>query len=237
MGGDMSRTRTAYWKGLWAGMPFLVMAVPFGVLFGVVATDAGFDILQAFAMSVIVVAGASQFSALQVLSDGAPFYIAVLTGLAVNMRMAMYSASLAPHLGKAAMWHRVVLSYFMIDQTYGVSILEFDRKPEASVSEKLAYFFGTATLIFPVWYGSTLLGVVAGAAIPPEYALDFAVPIMFIALVAPSLRSLPHLVAAVVSVIVSLALVWMPYNLWLMVAAVAAMIAGAEVERRMGAKT
>ena len=41
--------------------------------------------------------------------------------------------------------------------------------------------------------------------IPPEYALDFAVPITFIALFAPQLRSVPHLAAALVSVAVSLA--------------------------------
>lgn len=232
----MSSTRTAYWRGVLAGAPFLLMAAPFGLLFGVVASEAGLDIFQTMAMSIIVVAGASQFSAVQVLADGAPFYVAVLTGIAVNMRMAMYSASLAPHIGKALKWHRIIAAYFMIDQTYGVSILEFDKKPNLPTSEKLAYFFGTATLIFPLWYGSTLLGILVGSTIPPEYALDFAVPIMFIALVAPSLRSVPHLAAAIVSVVVSLALVWMPYNLWLMVAALAAMITGAEIERQMEAR-
>jgi len=234
--GRMSSTRNAYWRGFWAGAPFLVMAVPFGMLFGVVASEAGLDIFQTVSMSVIVVAGAAQFSALQVLVDGAPFYVAVLTGLAVNLRMLMYSASLAPHFGKAPKWHRVIAAYFMVDQTYGVAILELDKKPDLPVSAKLAYFFGAATLIFPVWYGSTLLGIFVGSTIPPQYALDFTVPIMFIAIVAPSLRSVPHLAAAFVSVAVSLALSWMPYSLWLMIAAVAAMITGAEVERQMAAR-
>lgn len=233
----MSSTRSAFWRGLLASLPFIVMAAPFGILFGVVATEAGFDLSQSFAMSIIVVAGASQLTALQVLSDGSPFYIAVITGLAVNMRMAMYSASLAPHLGEAKKWQRIVLAYFMIDQTYGVSIMEYERNPALSISDKLSYFFGSATVIFPVWYISTLVGVFAGSAIPPEYALDFAVPIMFIALVAPSLRSLPHIVAALVSICVSLSLAWLPYNLWLMIAAVFAMIAGAEVERRIEARS
>lgn len=231
----MSTVKSSYIRGLWAGAPFLLMIVPFGMLFGVVATEAGFDILQTMAMTMIVVAGAAQFSSVQVLSDGAPFYIAALTGIAVNMRMAMYSASLAPHIGKSLKWHRIIAAYFLIDQTYGVSILEMDRKPDLPVNEKLIYFFGTATLIFPLWYASTYVGIILGSTIPEEIALDFAVPVMFIALVAPSLRSIPHLAAAVVSVVVSLALVWMPYNLWLIIAAITAMITGAEVERRMGA--
>ncbi|OUS04373.1 branched-chain amino acid transporter AzlC [Rhodobacterales bacterium 52_120_T64] len=230
----MSTVKTSYVRGLWAGAPFLIIAIPFGMLFGVVATEAGFDVLQTMAMTMVVVAGASQFSSVQVLSDGAPFYIAALTGIAVNMRMAMYSASLAPHIGKTQKWHRAIAAYFLIDQTYGVSILEMDRKPDLTSNEKLAYFFGTATLIFPLWYASTYVGVILGSTIPEEVALDFAVPVMFIALVAPSLRSIPHLGAAIVSVVVSLALVWMPYNLWLIIAAISAMITGAEIERRMG---
>jgi predicted branched-subunit amino acid permease len=71
---------------------------------------------------------------------------------------------------------------------------------------------------------------VAGAAIPPELALDFAVPITFIALVAPALRSLPHLAAAFVSVIAALLLVAVPFGLGLMIAAALAMITGALVE-------
>ncbi|MEE9453685.1 MAG: AzlC family ABC transporter permease [Paracoccaceae bacterium] len=232
----MSTTRTAYWRGVRASVPFLVMAVPFGMLFGAVATESGLDMVQTMAMTMIVVAGASQFSAVQVLSDGAPFYIAVLTGIAVNMRMMMYSASLAPHLGKALKWHRVLAAYFMIDQTYGISIQTFERKPDMPTRDKLAYFFGSATLMFPLWYASTYVGIIAGAAIPPAYSIDFAVPVMFIALVAPSLRSIPHLAAAVVSVVVSLLLAWIPYNLWLIIAAVLAMMTGAELERRIGGK-
>jgi predicted branched-subunit amino acid permease len=71
---------------------------------------------------------------------------------------------------------------------------------------------------------------VAGAAIPPELALDFAVPITFLAIVGPALRSLPHVAAALVSVVGWLALAWLPYNLWLFIAALLAMVTGALVE-------
>jgi hypothetical protein len=44
------------------------------------------------------------------------------------------------------------------------------------------------------------------------------------------MRSLPHFVAALVSVAATLALIWVPYNLGLIIAAILAMIAGAQVE-------
>ncbi|MEO1919102.1 MAG: branched-chain amino acid ABC transporter permease, partial [Paracoccaceae bacterium] len=129
-----------------------------------------------------------------------------------------------------------LISYFMVDQSYGVAFAKYEREPDMMLNEKIAYFFGCISIIAPFWYGFTLVGGLVGSAIPPEYALDFAIPITFIALVGPSLRSLPHLSAASVSVIVALALSWMPYNLWLMVAAVLAMITGAQVEKMLGAR-
>ena len=232
----MSRTRRVYWQGVRAGVPFLLVIAPFGLLFGVVAREAGFDMIQTMAMTALVIAGAAQFASVQLLVDGAPVFVAILTGLAVNLRMVMYSASLTPHLGKARTWQKVLMAYLMVDQSYGVSIEQYQKEPSMPVQEKASYYFGVISAIAPFWYGFSFIGALVGSAIPPEYALDFAIPITFIALVAPSLRSLPHLAAAVVSVVVSLALAWMPYNLWLMIAAVLAMITGAQVEKWLEAQ-
>ena len=213
-----------------------MVIAPFGLLFGVVAREAGFDMIQTMAMTALVIAGAAQFASVQLLVDGAPVFVAILTGLAVNLRMVMYSASLTPHLGKARTWQKVLMAYLMVDQSYGVSIEQYQKEPSMPVQEKASYYFGVISAIAPFWYGFSFIGALVGSAIPPEYALDFAIPITFIALVAPSLRSLPHLAAAVVSVVVSLALAWMPYNLWLMIAAVLAMITGAQVEKWLEAQ-
>ena len=97
-------------------------------------------------------------------------------------------------------------------------------------AQKMAHFLGGALPVCGPWYLATWAGAVAGAAIPEGLAMDFAVPVTFIALVAPALRSLPHLAAAIVSVVVALALAWMPYSLWLLVAALLAMLTGALVE-------
>lgn len=229
----MKQSRSYYWQGFWAGAPFVLVVAPFGLLFGIVATEAGLDLVQTMSMTVLVIAGAAQFAAVQLLADGAVETVAIFTGLAVNMRMAMYSASIAPHLGGSRTWKRMLVAYFLVDQTYAASILKYADTPGMTLPQKLAYFFGTVTPICPLWYLFTYVGAIAGSAIPPEYALDFAVPITFIALVGPALRSLPHLAAAFVSVVVALALSWMPYNLWLLIAAVLAMITGAYLEQRL----
>jgi predicted branched-subunit amino acid permease len=224
------KLRRAYFQGLRDGLPFLLVVVPFGVLFGVLASEAGWSLFATMAMSVMVVAGASQFTALQLMSENAPTLVVVGAALAVNLRLAMYSASMAPHLGAIPIRQRALAVYFLVDQTYAAAINRYALQPRMGPAEKLAHFFGAATPVCLPWYFATWAGAVAGAAIPPELALDFAVPITFIAIVAPSLTSLPHLAAAAVSVIVALALAWMPFNLWLLVAALPAMATGAVVE-------
>jgi predicted branched-subunit amino acid permease len=222
--------RRAYWLGFRDSLPFLLVIIPFGMLFGVLAAEAGWNIVEITAMSVMVIAGASQFTALQLMQENAPTLIVIGTALAVNLRMAMYSASMAPHIGGAPLWQRALAAYFLVDQTYGAAMNRYALTPTMSAPQKVAHFFGCVTPVCGPWYLATWAGAVAGTAIPEALALDFAVPVTFIAIVAPALGSLPHLAAAVVSVAVALALAWMPYNLWLIVAALAAMLTGAAVE-------
>lgn len=226
----MSNTHRTFWRGYLDCSPFILVVAPFGLLFGVAAGETGLDLLQTMSMTILVIAGAAQFTALALLDDHTPTFIVILISLVVNLRMAMYSAALVPHLGKASIKTRLLASYFMVDQTFAVSIRQYEHAPEWPMSQKLAYYFGAAASICPFWYGFSLLGALVGKAIPESYALDFAIPICFISLVAPMLRSLPHLAAALVSVALALLLAWMPYNLWLLLAAMGAMMAGARTE-------
>lgn len=223
----------AFAAGLRDGLPFLLVIGPFGLLFGVAATEAGLDLFAALTFSVMVIAGASQFTALQLMADQAPVLIVLATSLAVNLRMAMYSAALTPHLGQAALWQRALVAYFLVDATYAAAAARYEREPQWSLAEKLAYFFGTVIPVCPIWYVATIVGCLAGRAIPDWLALDFAVPICFLAMVAPMLRTLPHLIAALVSIVLSLALAFIPWSLGLLIAAALAMAAGAEAERRL----
>jgi predicted branched-subunit amino acid permease len=222
--------RSAFWRGFAAGAPFVLVVGPFAVLFGVIATEAGLNILETLAFSVVVIAGAAQFTALQLMEENAPTVIVLASALAVNLRMAMYSAALTPFLGAAPLWQRATVAYFILDQSYACSMVEFERKPQMTVSERLAYFAGVTTPVVPAWYVFTYAGAAIGTQIPESWALDFALPITFLALCAPMLRTRAHLVAAFVSVLASLALAWVPYSLGLLIAGLLAMCAGARAE-------
>ncbi|MCT8158929.1 AzlC family ABC transporter permease [Pseudoruegeria sp. SHC-113] len=225
-----STIKSAYLRGVRQGLPFLVVIVPFSTLFGVVASEAGLNVAQVLGFSVLVIAGASQFAAVQLLTENAPAVVIIGTALAVNMRMAMYSASLTPHIGAAPLWQRALVAYFLVDQAYAVSMADYEARPAESVAAKVAFFFGAITFVCPFWYAFTLVGALIGASIPADYALDFAVPITFLAVVAPMLRTLAHVAAALTSILLALLFAALPYNLGLLIAALAAMGVGAQVE-------
>ena len=225
--------RAAFWRGARDAAPFVIVVMPFGALFGVVGTEAGLDLWQVMGFSFLVIAGASQFAALQLMTENAPALIVVASALAVNLRMAMYSAALAPHLGPAPLWQRALIAYMNIDQTYAMAVQRYEAAPPLSVAAKVAFFFGTATPIVPLWCIVTFVGALAGAAVPPEWGLDFVVPVAFLAMVAPALRTLAHVGAALASVVVMLLVAGLPWNLGLLVAGLSGMAVGAEIERRM----
>jgi len=225
--------KSAFWLGFRDGVPFLLVLAPFGILFGVAATEAGLPLLETMLFSIVVIAGASQFSALQLMVDATPTLIVLATALAVNLRMAMYSASLTPYLGQARLWQRALIAYFLVDATYACAISRFEREPGWDLRTRVAYFFGAVAPVCPSWYVLTLIGALIGTAIPAWLALDFAVPICFLAMIGPMLRTLAHLAAALTSVTLALVLAFVPYSLGLLVAALAAMMVGAFVETRM----
>lgn len=225
--------KSAYLIGFRDGLPFIFIVIPFAVLFGVVAIEAGLTLAQTMGFTVLVIAGAAQFAAVQLMLDNAAIGFVLLAALAVNLRMAMYSAALAPYLGGAPLWRRALVSYLNFDQTYMTSVAKYEDQPDMSIADRVQYFFGVASAIAPLWCAATLGGALIGAAIPEALALDFILPIAFLSMVAPMVRTLAHLAAAVVSVIVALLLINLPSGSGLMIAALCAMAAGVAVESLM----
>lgn len=225
-----STAKSAFWSGFRDSAPFLLVVAPFAMLFGVLATEAGLNLVEVMAFSIVVIAGAAQFTALQLMEDNAPVLIVLASALIVNLRMAMYSASITPYLGQVPFWWRALAAYFLVDQTYAVSHQKFETTPQMSASERIAYFFGTVTPICPMWYVFTLVGALVGQQIPETWAMDFVIPITFLALIGPMLRTPAHMVAALTAIVVALASAWVPYSLGLVIGGVAGMAAGAQAE-------
>lgn len=232
----VTTTKSTFWRGFRMGLPFVVVVAPFAMIFGVLATEAGLNVFQTLVFSIAVIAGAAQLTALQLMNENAPTIVILASALAVNLRMAMYSASLTPYLGPAPLWKRAFIAYFLVDQSFACSLAEFEKSPDMTLKERVAFFFGVVAPVCPMWYAFTLVGAVLGNQIPPSWALDFAVPIAFLALVVPMMRTAAHVAAALVAIAVAIIANDLPFNLGLIVAGLAGMMTGARMELRMRAK-
>ena len=226
--------KSALLRGALSTLPFVIVLVPFALLFGVVATEAGLNVAETMGFSVLVIAGAAQFTAIQLMSENAPVWIVLAASLGVNLRMAMYSAALQPHLGELPLRKRAFASYTLFDQNFATASVEFEDSPDQTVLDRYLFLMGGAIPMFPLWISFTWIGAVAGDLIPEWLELDFALPILFLAIVAPMLKTLAHLGAAFTSIVVALLLGFLPSGTGVLLAGLCAMAVGAEIERRRG---
>jgi 4-azaleucine resistance transporter AzlC len=226
----MAFSREAFLAGLRDVAPMMLGVAPFGTITGVAAVGVGLSPGEAIGMSALVFAGASQLAGIALLGQGASFAVIVVTVFMVNLRHTMYSASLAPWLRDLRTGTRLALAYLMTDQAYAFSVLRYRREPDDF--PRRDYYLGVALPLWILWMSVTAVGALAGAKVPPGWQLDFAIPLTFLALLAPAVRDRPAAVAAGVGAALALLLRGMPYNAGLIVASVAGIAAGTWAEGR-----
>ena len=202
--------------------PFLLGIAPFGLVAGAAVVAAGLPPELAVGLSVLVFAGASQLAAVDLLGAGANAAVVVLTVLVINLRMVMYSASLAPYLDRLSLGERVPVAYLLTDQAFALSVTRFEEEEVA----RTWYYLGVALTLWVVWQVCTVVGVVVGARVPDGVPLEFAVPLTFLALLVPAVEGRASGTAALVGGGVAVALATAPFNLGLLVGALVGVVAG-----------
>ncbi len=219
-----------FWRGVQNVTPILLGVFPFGMIYGVLARQSGLSIAASQAMSSIVFAGSAQFITAQLVSQAVPGLVVVLTIAVVNLRHALYSASVAGFVQHLNPGWKMLLSYFLTDEAYAVTITHYNR--EGSSGNQHWFFFGAGLGLWTCWQISTAIGVFLGAVIPASWSLDFTLPLTFIALVVPALNDRAGVAAALVGGVVAVIAFAMPYKLSIIVAALAGITAGLMVEGR-----
>ncbi len=197
-------------------LPILMGVIPFGLIYGVSARGAGIVAPAAQAMSFIVFAGSAQFVTAQLIGAAVPWGIIVLTAVIINLRHALYSASVAPYLNRLHLFWQLILAYLLTDEAYAVAITHYQRPDDAS--RKHWYFLGTGLALWSTWQASTAIGVILGAQVPADWSLDFALPLTFIALVVPMLKDRAGLAAAMAAGIIAVLAAGLPLKLGLLLA-------------------
>ena len=232
----VSHVPPAVRRGVRDATPVAVGIVPFGLVTGVASVEAGLSPVQAVGFSFLAFAGASQLAVVDLFGRNAALAVVVLTGVVINLRLLMFSASIAPYFRTFDPRWKTLSSYLLTDQAYALAVSWY-REEDPGPTARFRYFVAAAGSLWVVWQASLVVGVVAGANVPESWGLEFAVPLVFLGLLVPAVSDRPSLAAAVVGGGVAVAgdvvavggSTGLPYNLSLVVGAVAGILAGVVV--------
>jgi predicted branched-subunit amino acid permease len=209
-------------------LPACVGLVPFGLVCGVGAAAAGAGIVGALGMSAIIFSGAAQIIAAQLLAVGAPTAVIILTCVVAGLRFLMYSAAIAPYLRPLPPRWQQALAFLLTDQAFAAAIRRYDAG--AHPREGGLHFLGAGFALWLCWQITNVVGYFAGNLVPASWSMEFAVPLCFIALIAPHFRNAPQIGAGVLAGIAVVALDALPMRLNLIAAGVVGIVAGTSLE-------
>lgn len=196
----MAATKPTFLSGLAASLPIVMGYLPIAFSFGVAATRAGFSATEAFALSLLIYAGASQFLALALLSGAAPVLVTAFTLIAMNLRHVLYGPSLMREAGAGASTrHAWAWAFGLTDEVFGQTLGTLARGQRFSE----AWMFGLGIGAYAAWVGGTVIGALAGGGALDGWpalsaGLGFMLPALFLALLLSILgrRQLPVIAVA-----------------------------------------
>jgi len=228
--GTSATNRAAFRAGVVEVAPLMLGIIPFGLVAGVSAVDAGLGLSGAVGLSTIVFAGASQLAAIDLLRQGTPTVVIVATMLVINLRFAMYSAALAPLVTGESRGRRALMSYLLVDQPFALTVSRDRREP--GVAGAFAYYMGCATTMWTAWQATTIAGALLGATLPDWLPLGAAIPLMFLIMLIPTVTDRATVVAATSGGLVAVLAAGLPSNIGLLVAAATGIVLGTVVAER-----
>lgn len=221
--------RAAYFAGVRDTLTVVPSYLPFALVCGVASVNAGLTTGAALAMPALVFGGSSQAVVTQFIQSSASIWVAILSGCVVNLRMAVYSAAMAPKLRGLSTARRMAAAFFLVDNTFALMQKRSDANPHDA--HLLAYYAGLSSMVWPFWVVFCTIGIFAGSIVPTAWQLDFAIPLSFIAICATAVRSLPTGASAIVGGMASLLLFDLPLKLGLVVACLIGLVAGQLAEK------
>lgn len=170
----------SFFKGVKDCVPTLLGYLSIGFAAGVVEKTAGMSIVEIALMSLLLYAGSGQFIAAGMIAASNPVSAIIFTVFFINLRHLLLSAAVAPYFRHLSPGKNITVGALLTDETFGVSIIHFQNKKQASYR----WMLGLNITAYLNWFIANIAGGYFGKWIPnPEaFGLDFALPGMFIGL-------------------------------------------------------
>ncbi len=216
-------------RGVKAMLPITTGVIPFGLVMGTVTANADLSLLQSFGMNFFVFAGASQLAAVDLMTQQVSILVVVATAFIINLRMMLYSAALSGLVKNQNLMVKALLSYAITDQTYAVLVA--NQEHLKSDRDKIVFYAGAALCMITAWQIAVVAGFVFGNFAPSSLALDYAVPLSFMALTLPALKNKTYYAVAITSAVLSVVLKELPFNTGLLLSGAIAICLGGFLTR------
>ena len=219
----------SWMRGAGTSLPIILGYLPIGFAFGVLSQKSGLSSANTLFLSLIVYAGSSQLIAVSLFANGAPAISIIITTFIVNLRHLLMSASIAPYLVRWRKSSLAAFAYQLTDETFALHSVRFaeDVPPQEEV-------FGLNATVQMGWVFGTWLGLTAGRYVPDvrPFALDYALPAMFLALLVLILRTRIQVAVAILAGLLSVALLLSGVDQWnVLLAAVVVATLGVGLEQ------
>jgi 4-azaleucine resistance transporter AzlC len=214
-------------------LPLSIAVLPWGLLAGSFAIDAGLNPFESQALSAILFAGSAQLVAAGMFKAGAGFITMLVTTFFITSRHFLYSVSMRRTIGKLPTKWRVLLGFLLTDELFALCGHQNDKKFDRW------YALGGGLSFYLIWNAATLTGILAGNYLPwlNEIGLDFAVAATFIAIIIPTIKTWPIFIAVVMGLLLSTLFTHLNVPGSLIFASLGAMISGYVTELLLGEKS
>lgn len=194
------KRRNEWLAGVIDMLPLSLAVLPWGILAGSMAVDAGLSIPESIAMSALVYAGAAQLVSLTMMKAGVGLVTILVSVFFITIQHLLYGLTLRKHIVVLPFRLRVFLGFLSTDELFALT--GHQTKEQFTVP----YAIGAALSFYVFWNLFSLIGIFIANMVPDlsQFHLDFSIVATFIAIVVPMVKTLSTLVGVLTSLFLSM---------------------------------
>lgn len=223
--------KQAFLKGAVDILPLSIAVLPWGILAGSMAVNAGLSFAQSFAMSAIFFAGAAQLVSLGLVMSGASLFTIVITVLFLTSQHLIYALNFRKDIRCLPVYKRLIVGFLLTDELFAIGVTH-------QAQRSFAYLFGAGICFYFAWCLFSLLGIFLANAIPnlERLHLDFSIVAIFILIIVPMIKNLVTLMGVVSTLIATLIFKYFQIEMGMILSGLLGMITALLLQKWQGAK-
>lgn len=175
-------------------LPLCLAVIPWGILAGSMAVDAGLTFAQSVGMSAIIFAGAAQLVTLGLVISGAGMLTIIVSVFFITAQHLLYGLTLRPYVAHLKWYQRITIGFLLTDELFAVS-----AQPKVKLTP--AYMIGAGLCFYLAWVAVSIVGIIMASQVSDlsRYHLDFSIVATLLAIVIPLIKTFSTLVGVIVS--------------------------------------